>query len=81
VTPDERAQARQAELEMVLIREAVSLIVVAGVLLLCSPAVKIWCRQQAWRFRQYRGRAAESEEAMVAELRRDLSRIEHGGMT
>lgn len=69
---------RRAELEMMLLREAVSVAAIALVLVVCSPGVRIWVKQQLWRVRRHQTRAAQAEEAMIAELRRDLSRIEHG---
>lgn len=71
--PDERAEARRDELEMLLIHEAVSIAVMGVLLVMLSPRVQIWLKAQAHRFRTARTRAQEREEAMVAQLRRELS--------
>ncbi len=76
---DERAAARRDELETTLIREAVSLAAVAVMLVMLSPGVHAWLTHQAWRVRQWQRRDTTRTEALVAELRRDLSLIEHGG--
>lgn len=74
MTPDERAQARADELEMLIIREAVSVAAMALVLILLSPAVQIWVKQKLWQVRKLRSRDADHADAMVALLRRELSR-------
>ena len=71
-------QEKQDELQMMLAREAVSLAALAVLLVLLNPRVNIWVRQQVWRLRKMAGRQAEAEEKAVAELRRDISRFEHG---
>ena len=74
MTDSEREQARRDELVLVLVREGVSLAVMCAVLLLMSPKVQIWVRQKLWRVRKLRDRRHDHEEAMVALLRRELSR-------
>lgn len=71
-------QDRQDELQMMIMREAVSLAALAVLLLMLHPQVNIWVRQQVWRLRKMAGRQADAEEKAVAELRRDISRFEHG---
>ena len=71
-------QDKQDELQMMIAREAVSLAALALLLVLLHPQVNIWVRQQAWRLRKLAGRRAAAEEKAVAELRRDISRFEHG---
>ncbi len=78
MTEKERTAARRDELESTLIREAVSLAAIAVMLVMLSPGVHAWLQHQAWRVRQWRRRDVTRVEAMVAELRRDLSLIEHG---
>ena len=76
---NEREQVKQDALELILIREGLS--VLTGLLvfwLLTSPKVRMWLDGKAWEYRQYRGRNAARVESMVAELQRDISRIEHG---
>lgn len=74
MTPDERAQQRADELEMLLIREAVSVLVMAAVVFALSPSVQIWVKQKLWQARKIRDRRQDHEDAMVAVLRRELSR-------
>ena len=76
---EDRAAARRDELETTLIREAVSLAAIAVMLVMLSPGVHQWLQHQAWRVRQWQRRDVTRTEALVAELRRDISLIEHGG--
>lgn len=59
---------------MLLIREAVSIAVMGVLLVLLSPQVQIWIKAQGARLRRRAARAQEHEDAMVAQLRRELSR-------
>lgn len=59
---------------MLIIREAVSVAAMAAVLFLLSPAVQIRLKQWMWQLGKIRRRRADHEEAMVAVLRRELSR-------
>lgn len=85
MTEQERAQARADELEMLLIREAVSIAVMGVLLIALSPQVQLWIRHQWWRVASLRRAAAGREEAAVAQLRRELSRdlpqVERGEVT
>lgn len=74
------SQDRQTsdELKLIAAREIASLAGCAVVLLMLHPGVQMWLSHQAWRFRQATGRRRQAEEAAVAELRRDISRYEHG---
>jgi hypothetical protein len=75
MTPEERA----GEIEMMIIREALSIAALGLVLLMLSPAVQIWARHKLWQARSIRRRRQDREDALIAELRRDISLIEHGG--
>ena len=74
VTPQEKSD----ELQMMLMREALSVAALAVVMLLLHPRVNMWVPQQVWRLRKLAGRREAAEEQAVAELRRDISRFEHG---
>jgi predicted metallopeptidase len=74
VSPDERAQARADELEMLIIREALSFVAMGLVLVLLSPGLRMWVQQKVWQVRKIRARGQDHEDAMVALLRRELSR-------
>lgn len=74
-------QSKRDELQLIAARELVSLAGCAVLLLLLSPPVHRWAQHQAWRLRQHHTRAALAEDAAVAELRRDISRYEHGEAT
>lgn len=74
MSEDERATARRDELEMLLIREAVSLVALAALMVLLSPGVQQWCKHQAWRLRRWHRQDNERVEAALAGLRRELSR-------
>ncbi len=60
-------------------------LVVYGVEILFFAAVLIvahnkpWLEHQWWRVRQYRKRGQARHDALLAELRRDISAYEHGG--
>lgn len=77
----DREQARRDELQMIAAREVMSLACCAVLLAMMHPAVHRWVEHQAWRWRQRTRRAALAEDAAVAELRRDISRYEHGEVT
>lgn len=74
-------QAKRDELQMMAAREIVSLIGCVVLVLMLQPGVHRWLEHQAWRWRQGRRRAELAEDAAVAELRRDISRWEHGEAT
>lgn len=76
MTGEERRDTAQ-QLQLMLIREGVSLLAMAVMLAALHPRVQLWARQKAWQLRQRRGRAAARADAAVAELYRDLSAIEH----
>jgi hypothetical protein len=81
-TPEERQADRRDQIEMLLIREGLSLLVMVVVLALMSPKAQMWIGQQKQRFARHR-RAAEAHEALMlsllrAELARDLPAVEHG---
>ena len=78
MTPEERQQKIQDEVRVMMLRETISLVAMAAVLIMLSPGVQNWARHQVWRMRQWQRRASDREESMVAELRRDISQIEHG---
>lgn len=79
---EDRAAERAAELEMLLIREAVSLGVMCIVLALMHPKVQLWAAQQKQRLRRRQTARSVYEAKALAELRRELSRdlplVEHG---
>lgn len=79
MTPGERQQAKRDEVEMLLIREGISLAVVLGVLLLANPRVHIWLKQQWGRVQA--ARPAPGEAAALRELRRDIARMENKAVT
>lgn len=74
-------QAKRDELQMIAAREVISLIGCVVLVLMLQPGVHRWLEHQAWRIRQSRRRAELAEDAAVAELRRDISRYEHGEAT
>lgn len=75
----EQARARVAEeVQVMIAREAVSLAALGVLLIMLHPGVQGWLRHQAWRLRQHGRRRQQAEDAAVAELRRDISRYEHG---
>jgi hypothetical protein len=81
-TPEERQQDRRDQIEMLLIREGLSLLVMVAVLALMSPKAQMWIGQQKQRFMRRR-RAVQAHEALMlsllrAELARDLPAVEHG---
>ena len=78
MTRDEQQAAAAAEMKLIAAREIASLIGCAVLLLMLHPGVHAWLNHQAWRFRQQAGRRSRLEDAAVAELRRDISRYEHG---
>jgi hypothetical protein len=74
-------QAKRDELQLIAARELASLIGCAVLLLMLHPGVHRWLEHQAWRIRQQSRRRGLAEDAAVAELRRDISRYEHGEVT
>jgi uncharacterized iron-regulated membrane protein len=74
-------EAERGELRMIAAREIVSLAGCAVLLLMLHPGVHRWVEHQAWRLRQQARRREVAEDAAVAELRRDISRYEHGEVT
>jgi hypothetical protein len=81
-TPEERQAERRDQLEMLLIREGMSALVMLAVLVFMSPKVQIWLRAQAGRFTARQSAFRAHEAAMLALLRQELSRdlpaVEHG---
>lgn len=75
MTPDEKRD----EMQLLLLREAASLIVFAAVMAALSPPVQLWLRHLAWQARKWRRRDADAAERAVAEVRSEISRMEHGG--
>jgi hypothetical protein len=74
MTPEERAQAKRDQIEFLLIREGVSLLVMCAVLLLMSPQTRMWIGRQRQRLQKRRTAARVYEAKMVAQLQRELSR-------
>jgi hypothetical protein len=74
-------EAERGELRLIAARELASLAGCAVLLLMLHPGVHRWLEHQAWRIRQQARRGQVAEDAAVAELRRDISRYEHGEVT
>jgi hypothetical protein len=78
VTRDDQQDGTAAEIKLIAAREIASLIGCAVLVLMLHPGVHAWLNHQAWKLRQQAGRRTRLEDAQVAELRRDISRYEHG---
>lgn len=74
----EREQSAAEQIKLMAAREVISLIGCGVLLVMLHPGVQTWLQHQAWRARQRLRRGTDTEEAAVAELRRDISRYEHG---
>lgn len=78
MTKSEREQATADEIKLMAVREAMSLVGCAVLIIMLNPSVRQWMQHRAWMLRQWRQRGQVEEDAAVAELRRDISRYEHG---
>ena len=76
--PEPQQRQVSDEVKLIAAREIASLLGCALLLAMLHPAVHQWVNHQAWRLRQLAGRRQATEDAAVAELRRDISRYEHG---
>lgn len=74
----ERQQSAADEIKLMAAREAMSLAGCAVLLIMLNPSVRQWLEHRVWRVRQWHQRGQAAEDAAVAELRRDISRYEHG---
>lgn len=79
--PGERPPTAADQIKLMAAREVISLIGCGVLLVMLHPGVQAWLQHQAWRFRQLAARGQAAEDAAVAELRRDISRYEHGEAT
>jgi hypothetical protein len=82
MTAEERAQAKRDQIEFLLIREGVSLLVMCAVLLAMSPRTRQWIGEQRQRLQRRQAEAKVREARALAEFSRELSRdlpaVEHG---
>lgn len=78
VSDDAPRQATADEIKLMAAREVMSLAACAVLLIALHPGVHRWISHQAWRLQQWQRRGQVTEDAAVAELRRDISRYEHG---
>jgi hypothetical protein len=78
---DDRAPTAADQIKLMAAREVISLIGCGVLLVMLHPGVQAWLQHQVWRIRQAAGRGQAAENAAVAELRRDISRYEHGEAT
>jgi hypothetical protein len=77
---DERADRVSAVLADALVREAVGLIVVLGIMVLIDPTMRALARQLAGRvFRRRPDARKAAEDAAVADFARRVSDFEKGG--
>jgi len=74
MTPEERAQAKRDQIEFLLIREGVSLLVMCVVLLAMSPRTRQWLGEQRQRLQRRQAEAKVREARALAEFSRELSR-------
>jgi hypothetical protein len=74
MTAEERAQAKRDQIEFLLIREGVSLLVMCVVLLAMSPRTRQWLGEQRQRLRKRQAEAKVREARALAEFARELSR-------
>lgn len=77
-TERDRDSTVAEQVKLMAAREVISLIGIGVLMVMLHPGVQAWMQHQAWRLRQFRHRREAEEEAAVAELRRDISRYEHG---
>lgn len=77
MSEQERSTAARDALVASLIGYGVQIAILVGFSAVVSR--RYWLEHARWRFGQWRTKGERAESAALAELRADISRIEHGG--